>query len=256
MSTALQEVLARRKRAKSAMAPLDAMNAFRELIDLAEEMRALRSDLESAITNAKAAYKGDPGKDAPPVDEAALLTRLLHRVRQPKDGADGKSIDERKLLKKVVREIALYHLPKDGAPGRDAEIDHEVLAEQVTQNLISKKKLKPEHIDGLQKTLKSFHRSVQKGTALLRGGGDIVVAGTGIAVVRNADGKRVISATGGAYYTPTGAVNASNRTFGVTAQPTSVIADGILYFEGAGYAYAALVITMDVGPSQYIRYTL
>lgn len=65
------------------------------------------------------------------------------------------------------------------------------------------------------------------------------------------------SGSGGAtYYVPTGTVDASNAVFGVTAQPTSVIADGITYFEGFGYSYAALSITMDIPPSQYIKYTL
>lgn len=66
------------------------------------------------------------------------------------------------------------------------------------------------------------------------------------------------NATGGAvmYYTPTGTVNGLNASFGVTARPTSVISDGIQYFEDAGYSYAALIITMDIPPSSYIRYTL
>lgn len=56
--------------------------------------------------------------------------------------------------------------------------------------------------------------------------------------------------------TPTGTVNAVNAVFGVTARPSSVVSDGITYFEGAGYSYAALSITLDVPPSQYIRYYL
>lgn len=53
--------------------------------------------------------------------------------------------------------------------------------------------------------------------------------------------------------TPTGTVNGVNAIFTVTAQPKWVVSDGITYFNGAGYTYAALSITLDVPPSQYIR---
>jgi len=53
--------------------------------------------------------------------------------------------------------------------------------------------------------------------------------------------------------TPAGAVNAVNTTYTVTATPLWVTADGIQYFEGAGYSIVGLTITMDVPPSQYIR---
>lgn len=61
------------------------------------------------------------------------------------------------------------------------------------------------------------------------------------------------SGSGATIETPTGAVNSSNQTFTVSAEPQYVIADGVTYFDGAGYTYAALSITMDTAPSQYIR---
>lgn len=64
------------------------------------------------------------------------------------------------------------------------------------------------------------------------------------------------SSTGGSStpLIPTGDVNAMNAVFGVVSEPSSVVADGITYFDGAGYTYASLTITMDIPPSQYIRY--
>lgn len=64
--------------------------------------------------------------------------------------------------------------------------------------------------------------------------------------------------TGTIYYTPTGTVNASNTIFTVTGQPSSVISDGITYFEGFGYSYNLGLnqITMDIAPSQFIKYSL
>jgi len=54
--------------------------------------------------------------------------------------------------------------------------------------------------------------------------------------------------------TPTGTVDSSNASFTVTAEPKCVISDGMTYFDGAGYTYAALSITLDIPPSSFIRY--
>lgn len=55
--------------------------------------------------------------------------------------------------------------------------------------------------------------------------------------------------------TPGGAVDSSNQVFTVTHEPNYVVVDGATYFDGAGYTYAALTITMDsnIIPTQYIR---
>lgn len=64
------------------------------------------------------------------------------------------------------------------------------------------------------------------------------------------------SSTGGTStpLAPTGIVNGSNQIFGVTAPPSSVVSDGITYFPGAGFLYSNNQITLDVPPSEYIRY--
>jgi len=53
--------------------------------------------------------------------------------------------------------------------------------------------------------------------------------------------------------TPTGTVNGSNTSFTVTAEPLWVVADSATYFDGVGYTYAALTVTMDLAPSIFIR---
>lgn len=78
-----------------------------------------------------------------------------------------------------------------------------------------------------------------------------------LSATRSADGVVTVNATAGGggvtVETPVGSVNASNATFTVSDVPQWVVADGITYFDGAGYSYGALSITMDVAPSQYIR---
>lgn len=83
--------------------------------------------------------------------------------------------------------------------------------------------------------------------------------GAGVTVTDDAgnDATKVTITGGGAgtttVETPTGTVNSTNTAFTVTNEPLWVVSDGITYFDGAGYTYAALSITMDIPPSQYIR---
>lgn len=83
-------------------------------------------------------------------------------------------------------------------------------------------------------------------------------AGTGMSIAYSqVNGQDTItfnsSGGGSTVETPTGTVNAVNTVFTVTAEPKFVVADGTTYFDGAGYAYSALSITMDVPPSASIR---
>jgi hypothetical protein len=50
-----------------------------------------------------------------------------------------------------------------------------------------------------------------------------------------------------------GTVDGMNTTFGYPSPPQAIVGDGIVYFEGNGYSYAASVITMEMPPSQYIK---
>jgi len=56
--------------------------------------------------------------------------------------------------------------------------------------------------------------------------------------------------------TPPESPDAVNTVFTVSARPKWVVADGTTYFEGQGYSYAALQITMDIPPSATIRVIL
>lgn len=157
---------------------------------------------------------------------------------------------------KVVADLVVKKMPKikgkRGKPGRDGA---SIAPEKVIE-VLKDKKFGIEHVEGLRQTLSVLENFKRSGG--VRGGGDTVVAGSGVTITNTVNGNKQISATasGSVYYTPTGTVNSVNTTFTVTAQPSSVIADGTIYFEGAGYTYLAGTITMSNPPSQYIRYTL
>lgn len=82
--------------------------------------------------------------------------------------------------------------------------------------------------------------------------------GAGVSsVTRSANGVLTVTIGGGGagstVETPTGTVNASNTTFTPSAEPQYVVADGITYFDGAGYTWGGTDIVMDIPPSVYIR---
>lgn len=88
-----------------------------------------------------------------------------------------------------------------------------------------------------------------------------LVAGTNLSIAYskvNGQDTLTFNATGGGpggltVETPTGTVNAVNTVFTVSAEPQWVVADGTTYFDGAGYTYGALTVTMDIPPSASIK---
>ncbi len=63
----------------------------------------------------------------------------------------------------------------------------------------------------------------------------------------------VSSGGGASVEEPTGTIDGSNVTFTVSNDPLYVVADGLMYFSGAGYSYGAGTITMDSPPFSFIR---
>lgn len=86
-----------------------------------------------------------------------------------------------------------------------------------------------------------------------------IKAGSNVTVRKDASGTWVISSTGGgggggaSVETPSGTVNGSNVTFTVGNEPLYVVADGLTYFDGAGYSYSGGTITMTSPPFSFIR---
>lgn len=133
------------------------------------------------------------------------------------------------------------HIPKV-KNGKDAKIDHELLAKQIqpyikipkakvpeiTHDMIMgaiKDKLKPEHIKGLEVYMDGRIRPY------MSGGGDSIDAGSNITITV-VNGKKVISTSGGAslsVLSVTGTVNDTNTSFTIASSPTLVAVNGVLY---------------------------
>lgn len=112
---------------------------------------------------------------------------------------------------------------------------------------------------GLQAQIDDFsgggHVIEDEGTPLTQRD-NLNFTGAGVSVT-DSGGKTVVTINGGGggvnVETPTGTVDGSNADFTVSNEPTWVVSDGVTYFDGAGYSYAAGSLTMDIPPSQYIR---
>lgn len=180
--------------------------------------------------------------ETPVIDYDEVASRAAALVQVPSDGKDGingiDGEDGESPDPFLVAEIAagLIVRPKDGkdSPSLEAIVQAVITALQETDALEVEKRMV-----GIRNEVASY-RSQLAGKIY---GKDTWARGGGSS-----------STSSSTPLTPTGTVNAVNTVFGVASRPSSVVSDGITYFEGAGYAYAGLVITLDIPPSSYIRY--
>lgn len=84
----------------------------------------------------------------------------------------------------------------DGKHGRDGQDGKNADPQEVTNYIKEKKLLSIDHINGLPERLRDIHNTARAGA--MRGGGDTVVAGNGISITRDANGKSTITNTGSA----------------------------------------------------------
>ena len=178
----------------------------------------------------------------------ATVKKLVAEVKatKPKDGRDG--------IDGIDGKDGIGIDGKDGSPDTRLEI-----IEKINAGKAKDLKIEFTQIDTTRLEKIIFDRAIsildQRTQFLINKGvkHDASLSGEGtdaspLTVVDNGNGG-----SGWTVETPTGSVNSVNTVFTVTAEPKCVVADGVTYFDGAGYTYAALSITMDIAPSQYIR---
>lgn len=240
----LKEIIAERKR-RTAMKDGGIRATVMDLMPgmLEEILEGLRPDLfdklvplveKAVLANAdRLKVKGDKGEPGA-VDEGAIIQKVITKVPRIKGdkGEPGKSINEEQIIKRIVKKIPK---PEKGEPGKDAVVDHEKLAQHVAERIMINGELRPEHITGLQELLENWSKKVRAGAkpGLMRGGGDIVLAGTGITITRDTTGRSTIAATSGGGFTALNATEIPDGTIqtftfaGATAQPTYIVADNV-----------------------------
>lgn len=203
----LQEVLAqRRRRAASGVAPtvIVESDVLRETVkelapDILEAFRPLIVDrIREHFNEIKPSLKGDKGVDAK-VDLNALAQKAAALIPKPEDGEDGddgNDADEELIAQKVLSTV-LANLPavENGKPGADAVLDHDQVAQKVVDLIKEKQMINMDHIDGIGKQMERYWRNVmaKSKSPVIGGGGDTVVAGTGITITKDGNGRSTIS---------------------------------------------------------------
>lgn len=184
--------------------------------------------------------KGDKG-DTPTVDLEAVKADVLARmpVLEPIEAPDIQDIAE----------LAARMLPVP------PEIDHELLADKVAEKITKGKKIKVEHIAGLREEVDSYRNQlagkVYGKDTWARGGGDTVVAGTNVTFTKDANGNKIINASGssGGNVAYNEVVSGSGTAWTLAHSPTTgtlrLYANGQRLTETVDYSIVGAAITTN-----------
>lgn len=233
--------------------PQDPMvNAFgyAQITRLVSELNSLKSQWESKLAEVErihakmltSTYKGEPGKEgrqgkpgasikgapADPHEVAAVLLNNPDFIAKVKP-QDGKTVapDYEKIVRMVM---GLIKLPKDG---KDGSVDMGKMSDQIIE-LMKKKKIKPEHIDGFEQTISAFHNQLVARGGYLHGSGvPSLSAGSNITLTAKPDGGFTVSSTGGSGFSALSATetpDGSKTVFtfaAAAAQPSYLVVDNV-----------------------------
>ncbi len=230
---------------------------FTRVEGLVQNLEQKHQDI-AAIKEGPAGAPGIPGKS---VDHASVVADVLAQMPKP---ADGKSPKVEAIASALVPLMVQYFEKtkpkvKEGKPGVDAKpVDTALLLDQLFEEIKNgKRKLSVGHIDGLDTKFAEVRNAAAMGTPSiygkntpLRGGGDTVVAGTGVTIVETVNGNKQISAVAVplTIITITGAIDDSNVTFTAASEPLLLNINGAFYQKTGGaytWTYVAGTITLN-----------
>ncbi len=173
-----------------------------------------------------------------PIKKKAVRSPFIEEFIKAKNGNDG-----------ITPKKGVDYLTPEEVDSLKAEILAEVNMRETPELEIDKEFVK-KIVQIMHSLPENDKLEVSKG---IRNASSFIYKGTKYGMEEMMHGGGSSSSAGVVIETPVGVVNAVNNVFTVTAEPLWVVSDGIQYFDGAGYVYAALTITLDVAPSQYIR---
>lgn len=203
---------------------------------------AISAAVDEVVRQVKVIQKGEPGKNADPVDTEQIIRFVLSKIPEPQ------KIDEKELIQKVIRAI-----PENKASLKiiqeKFEADPMSVIDKIMAMPAGKFKLKSENIDGLEQTISAFRSQLSRG--YLHGGGLSIVSHdttlTGDGTPKNP--LSVVGGGGSGTVTSVSVVPANGFT-GTVATPSTTPAitiatsvTGVL--KGNGTAISAAVANTD-----------
>jgi nucleoside diphosphate kinase len=223
-----------------------------------------------ALATWKDIKQGPPGKPGKPGLNGTNVTigQVEAAVRkylvQPKNGDNGVAPTAAEVAtalwssKRFRKAILSATAPKD--MGAIDTPDEKLEAAEITTLILAefeKMGIPIEALKNIENRFAEIRNHVATKTDGMRGGGDTVVAGTGVTITSTVNGNKQINASGSlaAWKTPAETPDGIITVFTVTGgAPTDVVADGTAFYNGAGYTYAANQITFVNPPTSYVRY--
>lgn len=255
----------------------DFLKAFENLVDILLKIKqGLDSDTQEMRNNfdaISAELRDKSTKDFENIKNraAATVTTELYRINkeitavqeQMQEYYGMREIDL-EYFKSILPDLSKFeeNLPQFGAQYRDGlellqgDDRLDVSAIKGLEELFAKAKKdgKPVTISGGRTGIFVYIGGVKKGIIKSLN----FAAGAGISIAYSkVNGLDTItfdtSGSGVTVETPPETANGFLTVFTVTARPKWVVSDGTTYYEGAGYSYAALHVTMDQPPVSFIR---
>lgn len=233
------------------------VGSVEDLKKMHDEVKQHVADIEKSLGNIKQGAPGTPARQVDLQEVARLASQL---VPTPKNG-NTPIVDHKKIARMAAKfiEVPKVEHGKDADPATVAQL----LAEKFENGEI---KVSHKNIEGLDDKFAEVRSKVateveQYGkNTWKRGGGDIVVAGTGVTITTNGSGQKIINVSGGG--TPkiadlSAQCDGSNKIFTIPEFTTILVLNGtdapIIYRNSIDFTATGTTLTLGAGvnaPSQ------
>lgn len=231
----------------------DVQNLKATLESLAEKLRRDTTDDITAF-QAEASVAISSQMKSMTEDYAQKMAQVLAKIDSVRDGKDA---DEELIVEKVLKRIPPHPILPPPYDDGVVKGDIDILYTKTEDLEKAVKEAKDVRVVAPSRGMFLYIDGVKKGIISnlnLKGGTNMAIAYSQV----NGQDTLTFNASGGGpggltVETPPEAPNAVITTFTVSAEPQWVVADGTTYFDGQGYTYAALQVTMDIPPSATIR---
>lgn len=226
-----------------------------------ERLRNALQKIAADMQKGDAGYTPVKGHDYFTYEEVrAFIADIERNIRVPEDGKDA---DEEEIVKRVLNGVPKYNIQDIAKVAATIALASIPEPEQIDiakeMDSLPEESIKISAIKGLEQTFEGIRNAIRKVSSQkskqAAGGGDVVVAGTGITITRTPSGKRQISAAGSAMTiyqdTVSGVIDGVNKIFTVSnaiSAPIFLTLANSSYQVTVDYTVSGTTITFVTAP--------